>query len=331
MPHKSIVYLSTCAAVDYFQYILPSILPSRAGTSFSLIPLHGKLPPKVRHQNFTRFSTAINATILLTTDVAARGLDIPQVDLVIQIDPPSDPKVFLHRCGRAGRAGRKGLAVILLQPGREEDYVSFLSIRKTPVTPLVAPPITISSLDAIETTDKIRKMVRADRALHDRGQRGFVSWVQAYTKHQTSSIFRIADIDWTDAGAAWGLLKLPKMPELKRWEGDKSLGVDLDLSAFAYKDKKREQMRTLALQESQEDDGSAQMYQQPVKQQKGSWSLKHEHRDEREIRRRKKVARREREKWERMTSVEREEKLKLERLIEDVKRKETEEFHGFDD
>ena len=50
------------------------------------------------------------------------------VDLVVQIDPPSDPKVFLHRCGRAGRAGRRGLAVTFLTPGREEDYVSFLAV-----------------------------------------------------------------------------------------------------------------------------------------------------------------------------------------------------------
>lgn len=103
-PQRSIVFLSTCAAVDYFQHVLPLVLPD----GFALVPLHGKHPAKVRERNFNKFLTSVSPTILLTTDLAARGLDIPQVDLVVQVDAPSDPKVFIHRSGRAGRAGRKG-------------------------------------------------------------------------------------------------------------------------------------------------------------------------------------------------------------------------------
>ena len=109
-PQKSLIYVSTCAAVDYWQHILPVLLPD----GISVFPLHGKHPPNVRTKNFARFVSAVTPSILLTTDVAARGLDIPSVDLVIQMDPPSDPKTFIHRCGRAGRAGRKGLAVVFL-------------------------------------------------------------------------------------------------------------------------------------------------------------------------------------------------------------------------
>ncbi len=98
-PNKTIIFLSTCAAVDYFQHVLSSIFPSPNHRSFSLVPLHGKHPAKARIKNLAAFVNSTTPSILLTTDVAARGLDIPQVDLVIQIDPPSDPKVFLHRCG----------------------------------------------------------------------------------------------------------------------------------------------------------------------------------------------------------------------------------------
>ena len=97
--NKTIIFLSTCAAVDYFQHVLPSVLSSPNRQSFDLIPLHGKHPAKVRIKNLAAFTNSSTPSILLTTDVAARGLDIPQTDLVIQIDPPSDPKVFLHRCG----------------------------------------------------------------------------------------------------------------------------------------------------------------------------------------------------------------------------------------
>ena len=98
-PNKTIIFLSTCAAVDYFQHVLPSILPATRYQSFTLVPLHGKHPAKARIKNLAAFTDSNTPSILLTTDVAARGLDIPQTDLVVQVDPPSDPKVFLHRCG----------------------------------------------------------------------------------------------------------------------------------------------------------------------------------------------------------------------------------------
>lgn len=98
-PDKTIIFLSTCAAVDYFQHVLPTILPSPNRQSFTLVPLHGKHPAKARIKNLAAFAKSSTPSILLTTDVAARGLDIPQMDLVIQVDPPIDPKVFLHRCG----------------------------------------------------------------------------------------------------------------------------------------------------------------------------------------------------------------------------------------
>ncbi|KAG6041939.1 ATP-dependent rRNA helicase spb4, partial [Claviceps citrina] len=171
-PQRTIVFLSTCAAVDYLQHTLPGLLPA----GFSLIPLHGKHPAKVRERNFARFLGAVSPTVLLTTDVAARGLDIPQVDLVVQIDAPSDPKVFIHRSGRAGRAGRKGLAVVMLHPGREEDYVRFLEIRKTPMTLLQRPQIDVSDAAAAAATDKMRALARTDRAIYDKAQKAFVSW-----------------------------------------------------------------------------------------------------------------------------------------------------------
>lgn len=338
IPNKSIVYLSTCAAVDYFQHVIPAILSNQNGQTFGIVPLHGKHPPKVREKNFAAFANSILPSILITTDVAARGLDIPQVDLVVQVDPPTDPKVFLHRCGRAGRAGRKGLSVIFLQPGREEDYLAFLEVRKTPVTPLDLPALEIKNEDAKHVTALIRKLVLADRALHDKAQRGFVSWVKSYSKHQASSIFRITELDWEDLGHAWGLLRLPKMPELKKWEGDKSLGVKVDLTSYAYKDPKRETLRLQAIQERAVSlaQGEISKPAAPKKELKRAWSAKVDAREEREGRREKKKTRREKIRWEQMTPAEKEDQRELERMIEQVKQRKCEEdlfgeFEGFED
>ena len=72
---------------------------------------------------------ALHAGCLLCTDVAARGLDIPDVEWILQLDAPQDPDAFVHRVGRTARMGRTGNARIYLLP-HEATYVEFLRLRK---------------------------------------------------------------------------------------------------------------------------------------------------------------------------------------------------------
>jgi ATP-dependent RNA helicase DDX55/SPB4 len=332
-PQKSILYLATCYSVDYFQHVLPEVLKG-----YAIIPLHGKHPDKVRRKNFNKFVESVTPSILLTTDVAARGLDIPAVDLVFQLDPPSDPKTFIHRCGRAGRAGRRGLAVTLLTPGSEEDYIEFLQVRQTPISPLTSIQVNVTPQEAKATTEKIRKLVREDRALFDKAQRGFVSWVRAYSKHTASSIFRTADLDWKELGDGWGLLTLPAMPEVKKWEGDRRLGQDLDLATFAYKDKAREKQRLEEL-ELVKLEGAKKRQHKKEDREKNAWTEQKESRATKELRREKKKAKREHERVSKLTDEERKEEERLQAMIEDVRKNITKqeaedkanEFDGFSD
>lgn len=335
-PQKSILYLSTCYSVDYFQHILPDIFKG-----YAIVPLHGKHTDKVRRKNFGKFVDSITPSILLTTDVAARGLDIPAVDLVFQLDPPSDPKTFIHRCGRAGRAGRKGLAVTFLTPGREEDYIEFLRIRQTPISPLTFLDIKVTSEDANAVANTIRKVVKSDRALFDKAQRGFVSWVRAYSKHTASSIFRVADLDWTEIGTAWGLLKLPSMPELKKWEGDRSLGVRMDFTTYAYKDKTREQQRQ-AEQKDHDLPKLGEKIHTRENRKESAWTQQKEQKAMKELRREKKAAKREHDRLAKLTDEERKEEEKLQTMIKQMRQRvaqqeeeatqETiDEFEGFSD
>ncbi|KAF1836128.1 ATP-dependent rRNA helicase spb4 [Decorospora gaudefroyi] len=333
-PQKSIMYLATCYSVDYFQHILPEVLKG-----YTIVPLHGKHPDKVRRRNFAKFLDSVTPSILLTTDVAARGLDIPSVDLVLQLDAPSDPKTFIHRCGRAGRAGRKGLAITFLTPGREEDYIEFLRVRQTPISPLTKPDITITAEEAEATSNKMRKVVKIDRALFDKAQRGFVSWVRAYSKHTASSIFRVQDVDWTEAGHAWGLLKLPSMPELKKWEGDRSLGIAMDFATYAYKDKVREQQRKAEQEEYEASKTEGKKRHVPENKREAAWTQQKDQKATKELRREKKAARREHERVAALTQEERKEEERLKGMIEVMRRqvKEKEErdaadaFEGFSD
>jgi ATP-dependent RNA helicase DDX21 len=73
-------------------------------------PLHGDIPQKQREVTFKAFKEG-KVQVLIATNVAARGLDIPEVDLIVQLDPPKDVDTYIHRAGRTARAGRSGVCV----------------------------------------------------------------------------------------------------------------------------------------------------------------------------------------------------------------------------
>ncbi|KAK5084821.1 ATP-dependent rRNA helicase spb4 [Lithohypha guttulata] len=323
-PLRTIVYLSTCAAVDYFQHLLPTILP----TNMLLVPLHGKHPSNVRDKNFTRFVNAASPAVLLTTDVAARGLDVPQVDLVVQVDPPSDPKAFIHRCGRAGRAGRKGLAIIFLQPGHEEDYIQFLEVRKTPIEKLEM-NLQVNDGAAKEMTQALQKLVFTDRAIHDKAQKAFVSWVRSYSKHQASSIFRIVDLDWNDLVQGWALVRFPKMPEAKRYDRTQIEVPNVDWEEYAYKDKAREKQRREAVNTEVVENVDKKRVSNTA------WSEKAEQKSAREVKRTKREAKRVYLRGTQLNEKERAHEAETQQMIEQVRRQQLAavrdvDFEGFD-
>jgi ATP-dependent RNA helicase DDX31/DBP7 len=88
--------------------------------------LHGSLQQSTRTAALKAFSKCNDPAVLVCTDVASRGLDLPNVDFVIEYDPPFSKEDHLHRVGRTARAGKEGRAMIFLQPGCEEGYVEIL-------------------------------------------------------------------------------------------------------------------------------------------------------------------------------------------------------------
>ncbi|GMF61495.1 unnamed protein product [[Candida] boidinii] len=77
--------------------------------------LHSEMPQSERTNSLHRFRAGA-ARVLVATDLASRGLDIPSVELVINFDIPRDPDDFIHRVGRTARAGRKGESISLITP-----------------------------------------------------------------------------------------------------------------------------------------------------------------------------------------------------------------------
>ena len=245
---KFIVYFMTCACVEYFHQLLKLdvLLPASFRQSFRLLKVHGKTSQLQRKAAYQRF-VDLKCGVLLTTDLAARGLDIPDVDFVIQYDPPQDPKAFVHRIGRTARMGRNGIALAYLMPN-EDTYVHFLKQKSVPIreTPKLEGPDVPNGVECLEG---IRKRSLQDRALMESAQLAFLSFIRAYKNHHCNYIFQLNDLDWGKLAFSFGLIKIPSMPELRNVKvvDFQPLADNLDL--IPYADPQKEAKRQVKLLE----------------------------------------------------------------------------------
>ena len=278
---KMIVHFLTCACVDFYESAVKELLPES-----STIALHGKMKQKQRESALGVF-TEQSSGVLMCTDIAARGLDIPGVDWIVQFDPPQDPAAFVHRVGRTARMGREGNAIVFLSPNSEASYVDFLRIRGVEIK--AAPgtrehfaevaaetqngdddkQIELASdiVDALEKTEleerggadqthiALRKASEKSRELMEKGVRAYVSFIRGYKEHHCRFIFRFKELEYGSLAMSMGLLRLPKMKEIRKapkkfMECFVESHVDADTVPFL--DKSREKQRQKTLKEQQE-------------------------------------------------------------------------------
>uniref|UniRef100_S4RXX4 ATP-dependent RNA helicase n=1 Tax=Petromyzon marinus TaxID=7757 RepID=S4RXX4_PETMA len=123
---KIMVFFSSCMSVK-FHYELFNYI------DLPVMGIHGKQKQTKRTTTFFQFCNADSGT-LLCTDVAARGLDIPEVDWIVQFDPPDDPKEYIHRVGRTARGiGGQGHALLILRP-EELGFLRYLKQARVPLS-----------------------------------------------------------------------------------------------------------------------------------------------------------------------------------------------------
>lgn len=98
------------------------------------VDLHGNLSQGARDRNLAAFSDG-GVRVLVATDVAARGVHVDSVELVVHVDPPTEHKAYLHRSGRTARAGSSGEVVTVMLPGERKDTMMLLRKAAIKVTP----------------------------------------------------------------------------------------------------------------------------------------------------------------------------------------------------
>ncbi|MGW5779636.1 DEAD/DEAH box helicase [Streptomyces sp. NPDC003863] len=116
---RVIMFLHTKASVDRFTKHL-------LGSGVRAAALHGGKSQPLRTRTLDRFRTG-EVNVLVATDVAARGIHVDELDLVVNVDPPADGKDYLHRGGRTARAGESGVVVTLVTPDERQDVARLMT------------------------------------------------------------------------------------------------------------------------------------------------------------------------------------------------------------
>ncbi|CAK9312103.1 unnamed protein product [Citrullus colocynthis] len=217
---KVMVFFSSCNSVTFHADLLRHI-------KIDCMDIHGKQKQQKRTSTFFAFNKA-ETGILLCTDVAARGLDIPAVDWIVQYDPPDEPKEYIHRVGRTARGeGSKGNALLFLIP-EELQFLRYLKAAKVPVK-----EYEFSDKKLANVQSHLEKLVGSNYHLNKAAKDAYRSYLLAYNSHSMKDIFNVHRLDLQGIAASFCFSNPPKV----------NLNIDSSASKFRKKTRKVEGSR----------------------------------------------------------------------------------------
>ncbi|CAK5281649.1 unnamed protein product [Mycena citricolor] len=194
---KVIVFFSSCNSVKYHAELLNYI-------DVPVLELHGKQKQQKRTNTFFEFINAPSG-ILLCTDVAARGLDIPQVDWIVQFDPPDDPRDYIHRVGRTARAGKNGKSLLFLLQS-ELGFLRYLKQAKVPLNEFSFPGNRIANIQS-----QLEKLLQKNFYLHQSAKDGYRAYLQSYASYSLKEVFDVNKLDLAKVGKSFGFAVPPRV------------------------------------------------------------------------------------------------------------------------
>ncbi|XP_066488940.1 ATP-dependent RNA helicase DDX18 isoform X1 [Tiliqua scincoides] len=197
---KLMVFFSSCMSVKYHYELLNYI-------DLPVLAIHGKQKQTKRTTTFFQFCNA-DSGILLCTDVAARGLDIPEVDWIVQYDPPDDPKEYIHRVGRTARGiNGRGHALLILRP-EELGFLRYLKQARVPLNEFEFSWAKISDIQS-----QLEKLIEKNYFLHKSAQEAYKAYIRAYDSHSLKQIYSVNHLDLPKVALSFGF-KVPPFVDL---------------------------------------------------------------------------------------------------------------------
>ncbi|EEP75475.1 hypothetical protein UREG_00321 [Uncinocarpus reesii 1704] len=201
---KILVFFSSSKQVRFVYEAFRQMQPG-----IPLLHLHGRQKQAARIDITNKFSRS-KYSCLFSTDIAARGLDFPAVDWVIQLDCPEDADTYIHRVGRTARYERDGRAVLFLEPNEEEGMLKRLEQKKIPIE-----RINIKAKKQQSIKSQLQNMCFKDPALKYLGQKAFTSYAKSIHIQKDKEVFNVKSLPLEDFASSLGLPGAPRIKFIK--------------------------------------------------------------------------------------------------------------------
>eukprot|EP01138_Halocafeteria_seosinensis_P006930 gb/GECG01007088.1/.p1 GENE.gb/GECG01007088.1/~~gb/GECG01007088.1/.p1 ORF type:complete len:854 (+),score=140.74 gb/GECG01007088.1/:1-2562(+) len=195
---KVMVFFSSCNSVKFHAELLNYV-------DIPVMDIHGKQKQAKRTSTFFEFCNA-KSGILLCTDVAARGLDIPYVDWIVQYDPPDEPKEYIHRVGRTARGSSGGGRALLFLAPNELGFIKYLRAAKVTLNEYEFPDHKIANVQ-----NQLEKLVEKNYFLNKSAKEGYRSFLLSYASHSLKHIFNVHELDLAAVGKSFGFSVPPRI------------------------------------------------------------------------------------------------------------------------
>lgn len=215
---KGLVFLSSCKQVRFVYEAFCKLQPG-----VPLLCLHGKQKQIKRMNIFYEFCQKKDA-FLFCTDIAARGLDFPAVDWVIQVDCPEDADTYVHRVGRTARYESAGNGILFLLPSEAPEMLKALEAKKIPMA--VLSPEARSVKPRWNLTSHLQSQCSSDPEIKYLAQKTLVSYIRSVHLQHNKKIFKVTELPLDEYARSLGLPGTPKLRFMAR-SADKNASREL--------------------------------------------------------------------------------------------------------
>ncbi|XP_077089317.1 putative ATP-dependent RNA helicase DDX10 [Siphateles boraxobius] len=249
---KIIVFFACCKEVQYLFRVFCRLRPG-----ISVLALHGKQQQMKRVEVYNDFVRKTSA-VLFATDIAARGLDFPAVNWVLQFDCPEDANTYIHRVGRAARYKEEGEALLVLLPSEEKGMIAQLQEKKVPINKIQVNPEKLVSVQ-----QKLEAFLAQEMDQKERAQRCFVSYLRSVYLMKNKDVFDVFQLKLPEYAMSMGLAVAPRVRFLSKTQQQKSGAAQDDSGAAghesedelqSFKDKLEGQQAESQSSQSEEDE-----------------------------------------------------------------------------
>lgn len=202
---KVLVFIATCKQTRFLHRLL-----SRMQPGISINALYGTMHQLKRMDVYNKFAD-VRHCVLLATDIAARGLDFPDVDWVVQLDCPDDVNSYIHRAGRTARLNKSGRSLMVLMPNERNYILQELKRNNVPIEELPTKPKHLMYIE-----NKVESTLARDVELKEEAKRAFKCYLKCLLNSRFRHLFNTKSIDLNAYAKSLGLAVTPRVRILER-------------------------------------------------------------------------------------------------------------------